>query len=211
MDWFSLLLLVVFFIVPLIQQIAEARKQGDQPSLPPDEGEIDEAYLEAEEAALRRRKQGSPASDVDAGGWSADWGGWPGETPEPSDPVRAEPANPEPISQKPSTTLADITYQPPRPRDPRDVLQRPERVVVDRLGRAIKERSVAVEITEIDRVAEHNRFHARIQQAAVERPRTRSRSDSLGRALRDRGELRRAVLLTEVLGPPRALRPLDHR
>jgi len=57
---------------------------------------------------------------------------------------------------------------------------------------------------EPSRTAEHARFHRRTARAAVERPAPEPRLQ-----LRGAGELRRAVLLAEVLGPPRSLRTLE--
>jgi hypothetical protein len=68
------------------------------------------------------------------------------------------------------------------------------------LERAMRE--AVPEPVEIDRAAEHVRFHGRfpapVQPAAP--------SETLPEHLRKPGELRRAILLAEVLGPPRALR-----
>jgi hypothetical protein len=58
-----------------------------------------------------------------------------------------------------------------------------------------------VEVATVDRDAEHARFHERITPAPAGAP--------SARRIRGAGELRRAVLLSEVLGPPRALRELD--
>ncbi|MDQ3310417.1 MAG: hypothetical protein M3497_09855 [Gemmatimonadota bacterium] len=60
----------------------------------------------------------------------------------------------------------------------------------------------APEPVEIDRDAEHVRFHSRFP-AAVQPP---PRSETLPERLRRPGELRRAIILAEVLGPPRSLR-----
>jgi hypothetical protein len=60
---------------------------------------------------------------------------------------------------------------------------------------------------EVDRQAEHSRFHARIDRPAERVQRPASARDTLG-GLRGGDALRRAVLAAEVLGPPRALRDL---
>lgn len=60
----------------------------------------------------------------------------------------------------------------------------------------------APEPVEIDRDAEHVRFHSRFP-TAVQPP---ARSETLPERLRRPGELRRAIILAEVLGPPRSLR-----
>lgn len=53
----------------------------------------------------------------------------------------------------------------------------------------------------IDRRAEHIRFHTRVDAPSAPEPTRRS----LGRDLHDPDQLRRAVILAEVLGPPRSL------
>jgi len=59
-----------------------------------------------------------------------------------------------------------------------------------------------VEVAVVDRDAEHARFHERVAPAP-------SSPASARPHLHGASELRRAVLLSEVLGPPRALRELD--
>lgn len=67
-----------------------------------------------------------------------------------------------------------------------------ERVIPDALPEPV----------EIDRTAEHARFHSRFPVVVQPSP----RSETLPERLREPGELRRAILLAEVLGPPRSLR-----
>lgn len=62
---------------------------------------------------------------------------------------------------------------------------------------------VSLEPLHVDHVTEHDRLHRRAVPPAL--PPTR-RPGSLRDSLRGRRELRRAVILAEVLGPPKALR-----
>lgn len=66
---------------------------------------------------------------------------------------------------------------------------------------------VALDV-EVDRAAEHERLHARIDQPP-RRERPAAVPAAALRGLRDRDALRRAIVASEVLGPPRALRELD--
>ena len=75
--------------------------------------------------------------------------------------------------------------------------QAPEPIVLERPVPAALPEPVV-----IDRAAEHGRFHDRYL-APVE---PSIRSETLPERLRKPGELRRAILLAEVLGPPRAMR-----
>ena len=64
----------------------------------------------------------------------------------------------------------------------------------------------ALESTEVDWNAEHERFHKKYVDVRQQAPAaTHGALDSL----RGPGALRRAILTAEVLGPPRALRPPD--
>lgn len=73
---------------------------------------------------------------------------------------------------------------------------------VDEIPEPVRvERVTVPEAAAVDRMVEHERFHARYL-APAEVPRDPER---LQERLRKPGELRRAVLLTEILGPPRSL------
>ena len=58
----------------------------------------------------------------------------------------------------------------------------------------------------VDRQAEHDRFHDRYVVPSRP-PAGRIRHPPLAAQIHDPKELRRAIILNEVLGPPRALRP----
>ncbi|HEX5521460.1 MAG TPA: hypothetical protein VFX29_07165, partial [Longimicrobiaceae bacterium] len=71
MDPLALLLVVVFFVLPLLQQMAEKRRKRG-PRLPPLELPDEEAsHREAPRVRIERGE----------GGWSVDWGAWPTEAP----------------------------------------------------------------------------------------------------------------------------------
>lgn len=64
---------------------------------------------------------------------------------------------------------------------------------------------VSMEPLHVDRPAEHARLHRAMAQVAARRP-ARPRAPALSAALAGREELRRAILVSEVLGPPKSLR-----
>lgn len=62
---------------------------------------------------------------------------------------------------------------------------------------------VSLEPLQVDRPAEHVRFHRTLEAPALRRP--ARRAPRLAAALADRDDVRRAVLLAEVIGPPKGL------
>ncbi|MDQ3557445.1 MAG: hypothetical protein M3409_11820 [Gemmatimonadota bacterium] len=158
---------------------------------------------------LLERKKGPPRlppPDADhenelpgeGSGWAEGWGAWPAEELPEEDAGNEEEAprrerDRVPILVQPAPTPRPEPAPVPivvsmEPLAPRPVPVRPTRDAVP------------------DRAAEHARFHARVEAPAVVR-RVTHRTGAL--QLRNLGEVRRAVLLAEVLGPPRALRPLE--
>lgn len=81
---------------------------------------------------------------------------------------------------------------------------RPTAVVIEpEPARADDRRPEATTVATVDRAAEHERFHHLVSKPSREtlaHPRLR---------LGNRAALRRAILLREVLGPPRALEPQE--
>ncbi len=65
----------------------------------------------------------------------------------------------------------------------------------------------ALDAPAVDRRAEHERFHRKVAGPAAPAP----RPDRLADHLRSRAEVRRAILLAEVLGPPKSLQGPDGR
>lgn len=78
MDWFSIVLVLLFVVFPVIQQILEAaKKSGDNESaeLPePDDGE-----WEVEAGSYESLPAPSSAPQPSSGGWSGGWTDWPDE------------------------------------------------------------------------------------------------------------------------------------
>jgi hypothetical protein len=118
-----------------------------------------------------------PAEDVRAG---EAWGDWPVDEESPDE-------------EEGIHTLEARSLEPVAPEPLPVPVERP-------LPAAVVE---TLEVLEVDRGAEHRRFHRRAPETPAAPV---SRGESLGEVLRDPGALRRAVLLAEVLGPPKALR-----
>jgi len=172
MDLFELLLLFVFFVLPLFQALIEQRRKAGRPPLPPPE----------DAPELPRPAEGA-GTTADAG-WSTDWGSWPGiETDEDGRGVVVLEEAPAEVLAAEETSAELPAIEAVRVADP----------------------VVSLEQLHVDRSAERARLlarHAGPAPATARAPRAAARIRSL---LGERGGLRRAVLLAEVLGPPRAL------
>jgi hypothetical protein len=234
-DWFTLALFLFFFVIlPLLQGISQRRK-GQQQELPEAEEDWDH---EADPQAGRRRRiepeeweadwderpveeESAPARERSA--WEdlglddlfreprpeprpapqpePRWEPFPTPVPDPRTerqvpvprterqvPVpRAERPAPEPRSERPAPV--------PFPHHPAPVRTAPRVVSLERL--------------EIDRDAEHERFRRRVA-TPVAQPRRPTR-ESLLPDLREPREIRRAIIVAEVLGIPRAMQEHEVR
>lgn len=204
-DWISVLFFVFFIVLPLLQQLTQKRK-------PPLDAPEDEAEWELPEHTSR----GEVRRDRDAAEWEDEWSnGEEGEVtreqnawealdledlfretpPEPRpEPGPAPAPRPEPLPTPRSEPRVQLPERPlPAPVPP----PRAEPVVV------------SLEALEIDRAAEHRRFHdAYVRSTPPARVEPR-RPVAVG--FRSPRELRRALVLSEVLGPPRSLRDIEDR
>ncbi|CAN5547732.1 hypothetical protein BH24GEM3_BH24GEM3_27100 [soil metagenome] len=202
-DWVTLLLFVFFFfILPILQQVFRKK----QP--PPPTTQLPEEEEEWELPPHGRRDTPSrvPAPEQ----WSEGWEGeWPEEEEtaaarersawedlglddlfreprtQPPEPVTAAPA-PIPVPSRPLPTTPPPERLPPASPPPPQV--------------------VSMEALVVDREAEHVRFHDRYVVPSRP-PAGRIRHPPLAAQIHDPKELRRAIILNEVLGLPRALRP----
>lgn len=199
MDWFTLLLIFIFFVLPLIQQIAEARRKGQQPPELPQREESEEweeweAWEQVEAPTERRREVPSQPAErptveprPQEGSWSSHWGEWPEQV----------------VAREPKEEVQPLHVEPMRRSD----AARPERAQpVIREERQLFER----EVPKAARLSDPRRLHAALRVAEVGdglTPGRRARSAFAG-VLGDPAGLRRAIVLAEVLGAPRALREL---
>ncbi|CAN5787525.1 hypothetical protein BH23GEM6_BH23GEM6_01070 [soil metagenome] len=214
MDWFTILLVFIFVVLPLIQQIAEARKRSrGETGLPRDEEvehEVDPVAAEYEAMTSRERSGDQLPAESEAE-WSSGWGSWPGEASE----EEVEPEVVEAVS-RPSPEPVIVRFEPqPRAERPAPE-QRRERVLYERKmpdqqgERVLYERPVPVEAVVVDHRSRARPAVPRLRELSVPVLGARRGSTALGLAVHDRRELRRAILLSEVLGPPRSLKPLDN-
>jgi hypothetical protein len=192
MDWFTVVLIILFFILPVIQQVLEqARRKGAPP--PPAEWEgVDPEVEQARRVEAPPDRMGTLGPVPDPG-WSEGWTPWPaeGEAHQEEDSREAErivwspPARPVEVARPEPRPMV---VEAPRAEVPADrPLLVPKRTGSARSGTALSQSSPP-----------------RILQAAPRR-----RRDHLGRLLTNQQEIRRAIVLREVLGPPLALVPVD--
>ncbi len=214
MDWFTLVMIVIFFVLPLIQQIAEARKRGSEPpvELPEEEWEYEEEHLstmDSGSAGTEARRSRGAETD---GEWSEGWGSWPGEIPVPI-PVPETPPARSPDTEVRQAQLPEqekSRWERGRNRVPveREAPVRLERPVpTPRPERVLIDRTIPAEPASIDRPEESRRPRQRVlSRPAVGEVRAVS---PMSAVLHDGSQLRQALVLSEILGRPRALRPLE--
>jgi hypothetical protein len=189
MDWFQILLIVIFLVFPFLRQILGKAQQA-----PPVDEPDDFPPVESGETVQTRERaparSGSPAGGSARGSsdssdtWSSDWGTWPGATPEETVPegvVSAPPPRPMPSAPE----LEDVTSIWD------SVPAAPSGTAQERLRR-ITAGAEAVPLRRTSAIKQLERQAGRV---------TRTRLP-----LNNPRELRQAIILTEVLGPPLALR-----
>jgi hypothetical protein len=194
--------LVVLVIFVLLSLLGGALKKK------PPQGEDGAALPDGEDATFRPAPQRRvpPAEDDPFAGW----GVWPDQEQErdeeteevlvgwdPVPPPHAEPARPAPVAvPAPVPVPAPVTVRPPDSR----AWQRGLQVAPAPVVRSLE--------TEVDRDAEHRRFHDTIDQVPL--PDVEAPVRDVLKGLRRPARLREAVLLAEVIGPPRAVRPFGN-
>lgn len=204
MDFFELLIILLFIVLPLLQQMLGKREEpGTTDGLPEDDDaerlpgmDREGATRPSTPAGPAARTGGTGDGTVASGGWAADWGEWPDEETEREE---AEGMSIEALERP------EVVEVPPTDAAVRDTSGRPATPYsYDDPARArAASRVVSLEKLHVDRAAEHARFHTRPERptAGVGR-----RPPRIAALLEDPDELRRAILLAEVVGPPAALR-----
>lgn len=186
MDILDLLLLLVFIGFPLLQLLLNklGLGRGDEPP-----GE-DEAEQPPAPIATKERtsapKERTIAVETGQQGWSSGWGSWPAETLE---DLAAE----EVVSEVEADELISLQ----------------ERLASHGLPEAtrVSVPVVSLESLHVDRASEQARMRARPMSRAIGPHRVAA--PVIAGSLKSSADLRRAVILTEILGPPRSLREKD--
>jgi hypothetical protein len=206
MDWFTVLMIVLFFVLPMIQQVLEAKKKAESGAGDPMEGYPEEyqrvgvAFPDAVEET-RRLPSAERAS------WSDGWGSWPGtesveSVDRPATEVEVVVHRRTPVERVPAETSREAREIVVRDRSPETIQPRttaPARVLAD-VTRSLPAHAPARGVapsTPVARVAPRsvraNRSHPLLSQLRSGRP----------DALRD------AIVASEIVSRPRALRPLE--
>jgi hypothetical protein len=194
MNWIELLLVAVFFGAPLLGRLFQ-RQQPAPPPVPP-RSDVP-GYAEAPADLQARLPAPARATlPTPVGGWSAGWGQWP-------EGASEEEAGDEEDTEDEEGIVGDHDLAA-------DSIHTREAISLEPVTgsevalRPLPEAPVALD-AEVDRSREHLRFHDKYFKAAPPPP----RQDRLADHLRSRAEVRRAILLAEVLGPPRSMRGLE--
>lgn len=187
MDWLQVLFFLLLFVVPLLEQVLKKRNApptdpGDPEQLPPPApAPVERRQGERREAEQRQleRREGDRRLPATAGERT------PATMPMPA----AEESPLERLSRE-EAVLEQVAAEEA------SWLERPE---AERVDAPV----ISLELLEVDREAEHRRLHDR---AIAEVPAPRPRRSGLAAMLHGSGDLRRAMVLQEVLGPPRSER-----
>lgn len=216
MDLFELLFIALFILFPVIEGILKRRRKSQQgPEMETDEADAgwSDAGEEPRSAAdmvpeeLWEVMTGERRPPQAGGGEEAERSGAPWSV----DPREAEPSRPEPSPPEPSRSGADTAGEAPEdwrsePWVVDDEVEDREPVSAEYEGpEAYSLETPAPEPLERkvpSPEARHRAFHELIDRPESKRKR---RTSPLIRALRSPDGLRQAVLLREVLGPPKGL------
>ncbi|HLL45767.1 MAG TPA: hypothetical protein VK399_03625 [Longimicrobiaceae bacterium] len=194
MDWIELLLIAVFFGAPLLGRLFQRQQPAPPPTQPRDDSP---GYAEAPaEAPTRLPAPARATLPTPVGGWSAGWGEWPEGASKEENEVE-EGAEDEEGVVGDHDLAADSIHT-------REAISLEPVTASEVALRPLPEAPVALD-GEVDRSREHLRFHDKYFKPPPPPP----RMDRLADHLRSRAEVRRAILLAEVLGPPRSLRGLE--
>jgi hypothetical protein len=198
MDWIELLLIAVFFGAPLLGRLFQRQPPSPPPTIPRTDSP---GYAEAPARLPVPAGTTLPAPEratlpTPVGGWSAGWGQWP-EGASDEEAEDEEGAADEEAIVGDHDLAADSIHT-------REAISLEPVTASEVALRPLPEAPVALD-AEVDRGREHLRFHDKYFKPAPPPP----RADRLADHLRSRAEVRRAILLAEVLGPPRSLRSME--
>ncbi len=183
MDWFTILLILIFFVFPVIQQILEGKKGRRAPTDDAGDAEAEEWGLpEAYEPTRVETPARQPAEVVTE--WSEGWGKWPGaEQKKPEVPTKKVPTE---IAGTPTKVYAG-RFSPAIAPVPAGHVHRPD------AGQPAQ-----VEIRSLHRTGRGGRSRSGSPEW--------HRHLAILRGAQDPRKLRGVIVMTEVLGTPKGLR-----
>jgi hypothetical protein len=196
MDWVTLLLIFIFFVLPLAQQLLEQARRG---RTPPGE-EMPDEYLEEPDPVRLERPAPSPRVErevkeesVTQGSWSGEWGSWPAPDEEQVALQRIEEREREMLARRMPRS------REPEPEVTRSLPETPSaEAEIVRAPRALTVKKVAG--------VPARPSETRPAKRKTQPPATVISRSSIASRLGNAGELRKAIILAEVLGPPVALK-----
>lgn len=181
MDWVELLFLFLIFGLPLLGKLF--RKPEAPPTLPPVGDEREEVSLPPAPLSVPPESAQQPAE------WSSGWNSWPDEDLS-ENPAWEEGFSAEGDSAEEEVRVVSLETLPPEISTLQ--LHRPD----------LPAYAISAEALQVDRAAEHARFHRATRHVA----RPSVPVTDLAAELSDPAELRRAIIFAEILGPPISLR-----
>lgn len=226
MDWLTIVFALIFFVLPLIQQVLEAKnrtrageEEGHFPDLEGGSDRFPEPFsgdVEPVGGAGARRDSG----------WSFGWGEWPGAEADPEHaPAMVLEEEPPAIAEIPADSEPEFStrFEPGWRREPRShddapavasPLPQPRRISTGEAGteaplirsggtdpeRATPQMVAAATVFETDGPLEVVRLDRSTNGASA------SRYAALVRSGGGPDGLRQAIVLSEILGPPRSIR-----
>lgn len=206
-DWLKIILFLIFFVLPLFEKAKKSRKGGARggQTLPPDYDES--SPLPDQTPGLPGPGSAGPTGDSS---WSNGWGSWPDE--ELSDEVTSQ----EPISARAEPENPDWSrsgYSAPQlPPVPTETAGRsPVPVTVPAPAQSVELQRLQELAARLERVAlTEGTPTASRQPSPVAGPRVKAAPSATRRrsriTLNDRGTVRNALIVSEILGPPLSMR-----
>lgn len=188
MDFVEILVLLAFILFPMLQALLEKLGGARRTEIPP-EWEVEQEGSEAPVGTLERPE--TKLEDPDSG-WSDGWGEWPGMAPEDAGAL-------EELSAQPVVTAEEAE----------EILHERRRIPQERVSEAARVTAPVVSLERVDLPRVREGRSTRPLAAAPPRRARRRRDNLFAHILHDDAELRRSVLLAEILGPPRSLREAD--
>lgn len=210
MDWFTIVLVFFFFVLPLIQEVAKRRNPPPPPDLEPhDYGDEEPWEYQADEAGAQPSERVEEGSAWESLGLEGIFGE-PRESPRPA--PAPEPA-PAPLPAPRGSGGAEreeplVARHEPEPEDPAlERLREYERKLRGATRRPVPPAPPPPGLTREAREAREARLAQEVSYLGEVRRRESARAVRLRSLLGGKASFREAVMLRELLGPPRGIEP----